>query len=674
MKLLVVSQYFWPENFRINDICDGLVERGHVVDVLTSLPNVPQGRFYEGYGWFKRGPKQHNGINIERVGVVQRGRGSALRLVLNCASFAFNSLFHIPKLKKNDYDAVFVFNNSPVSQVWPAKVLAKAKQIPNIIFILDIWPESMYFLLGMKENDKKALFKKISRAVSRWFYKSGDLILISSKEFEPKLRMMGLDSEIEHFPNYAEPFEISDKSGISREKLGLAAKDFVVGFAGNVGKAQALDKLIEVAANLKTGKIKFLIVGDGSELETIKRQAAERGVWDRFVFTGWLESALVPDYLALCSALLVSLEDHEVLNLTIPAKLQTYMYASKPVVAFMNGAGAKAVREAECGVTAAAGDAGDLCEALTTISSCTKRALDTMGRNGRKYCEKNYGREQILDNLAGYIEKAVEDYKKKNTLVPGAQQAYAEPRRRNNEDVRENMKVLVVIPAYNEAESIEGVIAELTAVQPGYDYVIINDCSTDKTEEVLKRNGFNYINLPVNLGIGGGVQTGYKYAVEHGYDITVQMDGDGQHDPAYLAAVVDPVAEGVLDMCIGSRFVTKEGFQTSALRRFGINFLSVLIKLLCGIKIYDTTSGFRACSLRLAEFYSKNYAQDYPEPEAIISAVTAGYTVNETPVAMRERQGGTSSISPLKSIYYMIKVTIAVILGRVITKRGKRDE
>ncbi len=234
------------------------------------------------------------------------------------------------------------------------------------------------------------------------------------------------------------------------------------------------------------------------------------------------------------------------------------------------------------------------------------------------------------------------------------------------------MRVLVIIPAYNEMESIAGVVAELQATHPNYDYVIINDCSTDETEAVLRTNDFSFISLPVNLGIGGGVQTGYRYAVERGYDIAVQMAGDGQHDPQYLAAIVAPVAKGELDMCVGSRFLEGEGFQTSFMRRVGIKFLSGLIRMLCGVKVHDTTSGFRACSLPLSAFYAEHYAQDYPEPEAIVAAVTAGFRVGEAAVQMRERQGGVSSINTLRSAYYMIKVSIAVVLGRLITRKVKR--
>ena len=233
------------------------------------------------------------------------------------------------------------------------------------------------------------------------------------------------------------------------------------------------------------------------------------------------------------------------------------------------------------------------------------------------------------------------------------------------------MKTLVIIPCYNEEENLVQVVTRLKAACPTADYLIVNDCSTDRSREVCEENGYNYISLPVNLGIGGGVQSGYLFAVERGYDITVQMDGDGQHDPAYLAELLLPIERGELDMAIGSRFITKEGFQTSALRRFGINIISFFIRLLTGKHVKDTTSGFRACNREMTEFFARNYAQDYPEPEAIVAALSAGYRVGEVPVVMAERMGGTSSIHSFKSAYYMVKVCLALIVYRL--SFSKRD-
>ncbi len=237
--------------------------------------------------------------------------------------------------------------------------------------------------------------------------------------------------------------------------------------------------------------------------------------------------------------------------------------------------------------------------------------------------------------------------------------------------LKENgVKVLVIIPCYNEEKNLERVINRLEKVAPEVDYIIVNDCSTDDSVAVCEKNGYNYVSLPINLGIGGGVQSGYIYAVQNGYDIAVQMDGDGQHNPKYLQEVIKPVADGTYDMCIGSRFITKEGFQTSFMRRLGINILSLLIRILCGAHVKDTTSGFRACNKDMSAYFAKHYAQDYPEPEAIMSSVLGGWKVGEVPVVMEERIEGASSISPLKSVYYMVKVSISLFVFRIT--QGKK--
>ena len=234
------------------------------------------------------------------------------------------------------------------------------------------------------------------------------------------------------------------------------------------------------------------------------------------------------------------------------------------------------------------------------------------------------------------------------------------------------MRVLVVIPAYNEEESIERVVGELRSTAPECDYIIVNDCSSDGTAAIIEKNGFNRLNVPVNLGIGGGVQTGYKYAVQEGYDIVVQMDGDGQHDARFLRSIIAPVENGEADLCIGSRFIDKIGFQTSSMRRFGIAILRNLIKFCCGVRVTDATSGFRACTIALAKHYTTHYAQDYPEPEAIVSAAKSGFRVKEVPVEMRERLGGKSSINGFRSAYFMMKVSLAILIYRLTpSKKGK---
>lgn len=235
------------------------------------------------------------------------------------------------------------------------------------------------------------------------------------------------------------------------------------------------------------------------------------------------------------------------------------------------------------------------------------------------------------------------------------------------------MRVLVIIPAFNEEENILKTVTGLKEKCPDYDYVVINDCSTDSTLKLLDEEKINHLSLPVNLGIGGCVQTGYKYALENGYDIAVQMDGDGQHNPEYIPALISPIEKKEADMTVGSRFIEKKGFQTSFMRRLGIKWISGVIKLCCGLKITDTTSGFRAANKDLIALFSNDYAKDYPEPEAIVLASRHGYAVKEVPVVMNEREGGVSSIRAFKSVYYMIKVTIALFVVKLsVRKRRKK--
>lgn len=235
-------------------------------------------------------------------------------------------------------------------------------------------------------------------------------------------------------------------------------------------------------------------------------------------------------------------------------------------------------------------------------------------------------------------------------------------------------KILVLIPCYNEEQNIVNTVECLKAACPEVDFLVINDCSTDGSAALLQSRGYPYLDLPVNLGIGGGVQCGYRYATRYGYDVAVQMDGDGQHDPAYLEEIVRPVLNGECDMCIGSRFIKKEGFQTSFMRRVGIRFLSGMIRLLCGRKVLDVTSGFRATNAEMTAFFARHYATDYPEPEAILAASLAGYRVGEAPVVMHERLGGVSSISAVKSVYYMVKVSLSLVIDRLAIKRSRRGK
>ena len=227
------------------------------------------------------------------------------------------------------------------------------------------------------------------------------------------------------------------------------------------------------------------------------------------------------------------------------------------------------------------------------------------------------------------------------------------------------MKKIIHIPAYNEKKKKKKTVEDIVEKAPQFDYIVINDCSTDKTKDICEKENFNVIHLPVNLGIGGAVQTGYLYAARNGYDIAVQVDGDGQHDPQFLSKMADYMEAEHADMVIGSRFIDKEGCQSSGSRRVGIKYFTMLIKLLTGTKITDPTSGLRMVNREIIEFFAEEYPKDYPEPESVVAILRRKKKVLEIPVIMRERSGGVSSISMKKSVYYMIKVSLAILIERI---------
>ena len=233
-----------------------------------------------------------------------------------------------------------------------------------------------------------------------------------------------------------------------------------------------------------------------------------------------------------------------------------------------------------------------------------------------------------------------------------------------------NEKILIIIPAYNEEASILKTCKEIyeynSKYKTNYDILVINDCSTDSTLKICKGNDIPVISLVHNLGIGGAVQTGYKYAYEYNYDIAIQYDGDGQHDVSYVNNIIEPIIKGKADFVIGSRFVGNiSKFKTTGARRAGIKVISFFIKLVSGIKVYDTTSGFRACNKEIISYFANNYPLEYPEPITTVELAKKKYRIEEVAVNMRERTGGKSSIHTWKNIYYMLNVCLSIIIAGI---------
>lgn len=238
-------------------------------------------------------------------------------------------------------------------------------------------------------------------------------------------------------------------------------------------------------------------------------------------------------------------------------------------------------------------------------------------------------------------------------------------------------KIAIIIPCYNEEANVVKLYNEIknTVYNGKYEIIpiFINDCSTDNTSIILKENSINHIDLPLNLGIGGAVQTGFKYAFVNNFDVAIQMDGDGQHPPSELEKIIGPICEEKIDVVIGSRYITKEGFQSSWLRRVGINYFKWFNNVLTGVKVHDSTSGYRALNRKALSIVSDYYPDEYPEPEAIILFALNSLTIREVSVTMRERQGGESSIRAFKTIYYMIKVTLSSLFLFISLKSSKNN-
>ena len=230
------------------------------------------------------------------------------------------------------------------------------------------------------------------------------------------------------------------------------------------------------------------------------------------------------------------------------------------------------------------------------------------------------------------------------------------------------MKILVIVPAYNEEAIIADTVRNIREKVPEADILVINDGSKDHTAEILKNIHVNYLDLCTNLGIGGAVQSGFLYAAENNYDYAVQIDGDGQHDPGYIMTMIRKMKDDNADLMIGSRYITKDGFQSSSMRRFGITFLRGLLNATCGADIKDVTSGYRVVNKKGIKLFSMEYSDDYPEPDSIILAKKNKLRVREFPVVMKERTTGVSSIGVGKSVYYMLKVSMSIIMYGIMKK------
>ena len=403
-SILVISQYFYPEQFRINDMCQEWVKRGHKVTVVTGIPNYPQGEFYKGYGWFKNRRETWNGVEIIRLPLIARGHGS-VRLALNYLSFVVSGFFwsHFTGLKA---DYAFTFEVSPMTQALLGVWIAKRRKIPNYLYVQDLWPENVEIVTGIHS---KAVLGPISRMVN-YIYKRCDAIFATSPSFVTDIqkRCPGQEQKVHYLPQYAEDFykPAASRYSESRNEPGInsaeeSSKIFKIAFTGNIGKAQGLEILPKTATLLKgKANVNFTIVGDGRNKAELIKQIEQIGVGDMFTMVDRQPAEKIPAILAECDAAFISFMDTPLFAKTIPAKLQSYMACGMPIVASACGETARIVCEANCGVCAPIGDADALTQAI--LGLINDPALPQMGKNAVEYSKLHFSKVKLMDELEKY--------------------------------------------------------------------------------------------------------------------------------------------------------------------------------------------------------------------------------------------------------------------------------
>ena len=399
MKILVSSQHFWPENFRINDLVQALIERGLKVDVLTGKPNYPEGRYFPGYRGWGCQREQWSGATIFRVPLAARGSGRALRLVINYLSFIGSGLLFAPwLLRRRSYNVVFVYASSPLLQAIPAIFLSWLKQCPVVVWIEDLWPESLA-ATGYVRN--RLILAGVGRVV-RFIYRHSDLLLVPSRAFEPSVAAAAPGKPIVYYPNSVEAVFCDPAIGEQPDVPGLDT-GFPVVFAGNIGTAQVVDVIVEAASLLSAySDIRFVMLGGGSRREWLLQEVQARGLTNVYI-PGRYPVEAMPGILKKASALLVTLADEPIFSVTVPGRIQTYLAAGRPILASLNGEGARLVIEAEAGLASPAEDPRALADAVLQLFRMAPAEREKMGMNGRRYFSEHFDRELLVDQLLDHF-------------------------------------------------------------------------------------------------------------------------------------------------------------------------------------------------------------------------------------------------------------------------------
>lgn len=408
MKLLIISQYFWPEEFRINEVGKSLLDKGVEIEVLTGKPNYPRGEIFTGYRAWGCQRETHQGINISRIPLLARGDGG-WRLALNYLSFVVSGLIFAPwMLRKKKFEVIFIYAPSPILQAIPAIFLGWLKGCPVVLWVQDLWPES----LSATGHVQNQIVLKLVEYVVRFIYRHTDLILVQSRAFEVPVRALASDTPIAYYPNsVSDTFAMPATVALPAVE-GLDA-GFTVMFAGNVGTAQAVEVIVEAALLLKEhSEIHFVVLGEGSRWDWM-RSEAQRLELSNLYLPGRFPIETMPSFMQKASVLLVTLADQEIFRSTIPSKVQAYLAAGRPILACLDGEGANLVTAAGAGLAVPAEDVPALAAAVLRLYRMPKQELESMGVRGRLYYAQHFSHDKLVDQLIVHL-RSVCDHKEES--------------------------------------------------------------------------------------------------------------------------------------------------------------------------------------------------------------------------------------------------------------------
>lgn len=401
--ILVVSQYFYPEAFRINDMCQEWVKRGYKVTVVTGVPNYPMGKTFKGYGLTRKRHEYWNGIEIYRIPLIPRGTGSA-GMIANYLSFMVSGII-AGKIKNIKADLVFSFEVSPMTQVLTGISFAKKLHVPHYLYVQDLWPENVITVTGI---NNPLIIKPIDKMVD-YIYNNADEIFATSPSFVEAIcnrKVRVKRDKVHYWPQYAEEFyQPTDKTAAKQaaEKYGIPNDNsFKIIFTGNVGTAQGLQILPKTAEILRDADVKFVIVGDGRYLEALRRDIEQRHVSNKFILVARQRAEIVPTLLTSCEAAFISFAKDELWEKTIPAKLQSYMACGMPVIAAAQGETARIIKESGCGLCCTLGNAQQLSQ---LVQEMMRTDLTEMSKNSREYFENNFAKSMLMDEMDKYLNE-----------------------------------------------------------------------------------------------------------------------------------------------------------------------------------------------------------------------------------------------------------------------------